>query len=146
MTLDQARKFVLAGDIEALEIEFQKHQADFDTGKIDRDAYTAPYRAFLTTHPDAYETTRLWREGHPDSAQAMAARGIQVAYRAELTRGRTHPDNLSEPALETIGELAEKAVPLLKAALKAQENHIAAAAWLDLLGALSRQPDLRVAA
>ena len=146
LTLDEARKLALAGDVKAVERAFQAHQAKFETDAIARDVYVAAYHAFETTHPDVDKTTRQWLEAHPDSSQALAARGIQIAYRADLIRGAVHPDNLSEAALETISELADTAAPLLQSALKSKPNLLAAAGWLDLLGAISRRMELRVEA
>ena len=55
LTLDDALKLVLAGDVAAVETAFQNHQAEFEAKTFARDAYVAAYRAFETpfTRADA---------------------------------------------------------------------------------------------
>jgi hypothetical protein len=146
LDLDEARELALAGDVDRIHEQFSEHQEDFDSGRIGAEQFKAPYKAFNTTHPKVYETTQSWLDAHPTSPSALAARGGQLVYRADLIRDQHTPGTLPKLALAKIVVLADQATPMLDAALATATNHLAAAHYLNLIGAITRRSDARLRA
>lgn len=143
LDLSQARDALLNGDVERLSAEFEQHQATFDAGQINRDAYMDPYYAFATTEPTMEATIQAWLDASPADVQPRSASAIAQVHRSSLMHGPHQPEHVPAVLRDKIEIIAEPAAHELTAILDASPGHLPSAYALDLLGAVARKPQLR---